>query len=301
MEKKRGWLATCVVCLLPLVLVLLVPYALVSAPFTPPSNDAPPPVLRKFPLAERPTPLPAPVPPGVVESPSSEITSPSEDSPWVAALVSDFQSRHSEELGDAERFVFGSIRKDFFHIAYLVLKRQESHETMLKLITDPDVSVRIAAMKALIGTYTPLMAEHQSANSALLDLWRKLDERQIDAVVAAATETLLYETERGDVGNMPLLLTTLGDYALPAVPHLIWVSDHHPYADMRTYASNAAMAMDPTSAEVNDLMQRLLVDPDPWVRLNALQGVALHSAAAIAGIEETGPPTATSESALKST
>jgi hypothetical protein len=303
MATKHRWPVILLVYVFPFVLVFVLAYSLVSAPFTPPDDHAPPPVVRSFPLAER------LAPPAVLDdaNPSSETSQPEGDSAWVAALVADFQARHPADLGGAahwvdlgegKQWVPETVRRDFFCIAYLVLKKEESHETLLALVSDRDASVRVEAMKALDRAQGQLM---QDGHPALLALWRKLDERQIDAVVAAATETIVHETEQGDLSGIPWLLATLGDYALPAVPHLVWVSDHHPEPDMRTWTSNMAMLIDPASPTVSDLLQRRLIDPNPWVRLNALQAISVRAAAALAGIEHMGPPTASSEAALKST
>ena len=298
MAKRFRWLVWPLVYVLPVVLVFFLAFAFVSAPFTPPADSEPPPIVRKFPLAQvddRPQSDEEGV--GIALGDTDETVQSEEgDSRWVTALVAEFYSRQTGAPESVENYVYGEIRRDFFDIGYVVLQGEESHETLMRLVRDPDQSVRIEAMKALGQAQNALM---QDGYGAMLRLWHKLDAQQTDAVVAAACETLLQETLDGKQSFMPWFLYSMGDPGHEALPLVVWVSNHHPDANMRVFTFNMTWMMDSSSPLVDDLRRQRLLDPSGIVRLNALQEVTLRTAAGLIGIEGNRHRTATSEAAPK--
>lgn len=290
MAKRSRWWIGPLACILSVVLVVALAFAFFSAPFTPPA-DSPPPISRKFPLENQ------SIDATQADADSDTPTQPGDDSIWVEALVASFYLRH-EGAADAvpENYLHDGSRKEFLDIAYLVLRGDEPHITLLELISHPDESVRLDAIKALGQAQNALSMD---GFAALIRLWQQLDEKETDAVVAAASEALIRATQNGDYSDAQWFLYSIGDPGREALPLLIWASDHHPEPQMRVFTFNLAARMAPDDPEVAALHQRRLFDPSGIVRLNALQSVALETLANALGVEEHNPMTATSASSEK--
>lgn len=291
MATRNRWGMWLIVYVVPVVLVFVLAFAFLSAPFTPPADGEPPAIVRHYPLAH--STAQRSQPPTAEPAVDSVEGAPVPDSAWISSVIDDFYARNDGAPESLEMYALW-VRRDFFDIAYVVLEGNEPHDTLMHLIADPDESVRIAAMKALGEAQNALQSNGYPATLRLL---RNLDPQQTDAMVAAACETIIEQTHNGEQSHMQGILHLIGEPGLVALPHLVWVSDHHPEPGMRTGVANTAWFIAPDSHEVNALLQRRMFDPNGLVRLNALQSIAIDFIAGIAGHEELGPPTATSESA----
>ncbi|MBI2425872.1 MAG: hypothetical protein HYV27_23810 [Candidatus Hydrogenedentes bacterium] len=291
--KKRytllwGLLLIAITLGLPLLL-----FGTVSGAFLPPPADSPeaqrpplPEVLSRH--GERPSESAAiaPITPQSAEgAPSGEAEA--MEAARIAELVRAFYERHPRRPEDALGYRPEFVREDFFDIGVAVLKRGESDNTWMQFVRRSDSLVRVAAIHGLCFAWNSLNA---SGTEALVGFLGRQSEEDLNAIMVAAVEALVDDTEAGRQSNVQMLLMFLGDYGRPAMPHLIWVSNNHPDADMRVWSMNTAVSLDPASAESMQTILRRLADPSGAVRLQALQAAILRPLSAYAMTHGNVPP-----------
>jgi len=181
----------------------------------------------------------------------------------VELLVKDFHSRHKTLPDTTLEYQYDGLRKDLFEICCMVLKGSESRDMLLILLNHPDMQVRINTIEALWDASLAIVSGKGLA--ALNGLLAQLDAQQTDAVVVASIEALIQATREGTESNAHYVLMKM--HALPAVPHLIWVSDNHSSPEMRFMAMLYARTLAPNSNATYDLLQRRLADSNRRVRL----------------------------------
>jgi hypothetical protein len=269
MAKPRSNSQKLLLIVIPFIIVPVLAFCFLPFKFTPPAPGTPEAIVPSIPAREQIVPVQQ-TPPELQVSESSPVQ---HDAGIPADLiVQDFYKRHTALPVSPNERMYEGRRKDFFKIATEVLGERESPNTLLALLNHPDKNVRIAAVRALDDAQAAGLMQGQGGIPALLKLWDKMDSEQCDIAVVAAVETLVEETNGGLQGSAAAsVLWTIGDAALPAVPHLIWASDNSPSATMRMGHMNNALMLDPGSNAVADLIDRRRGDANGWVRLEAVQ------------------------------
>lgn len=254
-----------------LVILCLLSYSVVSTPFTPPSASSNLAAVPPIPLAGYDANIPtAELGETYTLTGSRQPADSPEVSPQPAdtqrharSVIQEFNSRHKSVPENPWPSNHDGLRKDLYGIGYAVLTGIESHGTLLKLLNDPDRRVRITAIQALLDAQSAL---GENGGPTLNRLCKQFDDQQSASVVTAAVETLVQATHDGADSNAPYMLSLMGDRALLALPHLIWASDNHPSANMRTFTMNAAVLIDPNSNATRELLQRRHQDANSEVR-----------------------------------
>jgi len=274
-----------VVSVLALIAIPVVRFATSSGTFTPPAPDSAEAQIPALPYAHA---VPAPPQDAEPENPLEE-SKPEADSlpasdtalatdilddPVVAKLVAAFQERQPDAPRPPARYYREErVPNALTDIAYAVLQDAAPEERLLKLVHHPDPAVRKAAIEALLVAQNAMASE---GAMALLQFLAHTGEEDLNQLVFAATETLIADTQAGRLGNAQVLLIFLGDYAQPAVPHLLWAFQNHPEAEMRAWTLSAAVMLDPQSDRAREAVQQGLHDPDGAVRVQALLHLLLR-------------------------
>lgn len=268
------------------LVVFVIPLALfstLSGTFVPPAPDSPEARVPDlpYPLAQ------AAAPSTAAEAPAGEIPAPDAtpdgngDSAAeilgdenVKKLFAAFRARHPNPPDEAKRLNgYPGVPGAYSELALAILMEEEPSRSFFTLLAHPNSAVRWSAVHGLLDADNALRAE---GAKAVIELLADSGEAERNALVRAATETLIADTQAGRTSNAQMLLMFLGEYAQPAIPHLVWASRNHPDANMRVFAMNTVYLLDPNSDSAREAIQRGLGDASGTVRLQALQAWVLR-------------------------
>lgn len=246
----------------PIVLI----FAFASSDFLPP-GEQPPTLSISRPYSE----------------PGSTSRSPEQGAPAAGAEASLAQPEGPVDPNEAASQQVDAREKETEELRALtaqILEGELPPSRFIQLLQQPDAMSRTLAIEAL-GWVSTLK---QGGYPKLLRLWRSFTPAELETVLTAAAEALEYEVANhasNTVSNTPHLVGTMGERALPLLPHLVWASRNHPSPDMRTWCMNSAWFLDPACAP--DVLPARLLDPAGSVRLQALQATAITSLGRVIG------------------
>lgn len=188
---------------------------------------------------------------------------------WIAAQIKAFYERHPKLPEKKNPYCPDDVRQDLFDLSFAVLIKIESDKVLMAFVRHSDPAVRAAAIRALDAAQNAMSMD---GIAALIDFLSRQSQDDLEWLLRADTEVLIEETRTGSTdGHGGSLMQWMGVYGRPAIPHLVWASDNHPDPTYRTFYMFRAASLDPDAPGIQDMLGRRLSDPDPNVRLNALQ------------------------------
>lgn len=192
----------------------------------------------------------------------------------VEALLAGYRNRHPEPPSAPGRLhPQEGVPVEFCEMALSMLLGEESADEFFKLLSHPDASVRRAVVEGLAAAQNALREE---GAPAMLGLLATTAGEERERLVRVAVEALIADTEAGLSSNVPMVLMYLGEYARPAIPHLVWASRNHTDPRTRVCAMGAVYTLAPDSDLTRTLISERLMDADGGVRLQALGAWALR-------------------------